>query len=115
MEQSREGVRGLEAQKRNGVVWRHVRGEEIAQTGARITAREARRTRMYWASLCGSHIAALIQGRALAYIELSPKMRKRVSVNYADVMYIQLFTLKRWATNKEGEELQELPQSAFNT
>lgn len=112
-----KGVHGLEAQQRNGevVVWRHVRGEEIARIGARITVREARRTHTYRASLCGRHVAAPVQGCALAHIEFSPKMRKRGIMNYADMMYIQLFTLKRGTTNEEGEELQELPQSTFNT
>lgn len=52
-----------------------------------MTVREARRTYMYWAPLCGSHVAALISGSALAYIEFSPKMRKRDSVNYTYMMY----------------------------
>lgn len=79
-------VHGLEAQQRNGevVVWRQVRGEEIASSGAR----EGRRTHTYQASLCGRRVAALIQGCALAYTEFSPKTRKRGSMNYADVMYI---------------------------
>lgn len=79
-------VHGLEAQQRNGevLVWRHVRGEEVAGSGAR----EGRRTYTYQASLCGRCVAALIQGCALAYIEFSPKTRKRGSVNYADVMCI---------------------------
>jgi len=110
-----EGVCGLEAQQRNGevVLWRRVRGGETARTVTRITAREPRRAHGYRASLC--QVAALIWGCAHAHIEFSPEMRKRGSVNYTDTMYASLFILKRCTTNEEGEELQGLPQSTFNT
>lgn len=70
------------------MVWRHIRGEEIAGAAATITVREIRRTHMYWASLWGSHVGAPIWESALTYIEFSPKMRKRRSMNYANMMYI---------------------------
>lgn len=38
-----------------------------------------------------------------------------MNVNYGDMMYTELLSQKRCTTSEEGEELQELPQSTFNT
>lgn len=38
-----------------------------------------------------------------------------MNVNYGDMMYTELLSQKSCTTSEEGEELQELPQSTFNT